>query len=46
MQRELWCCEHGDYDPHPCPFQIEMSADDEDYCTCCPECTDKCAEDV
>jgi hypothetical protein len=37
---------------HPCPYDAEMAAGDEEaesnitQCNCCNECTAKCAEEV
>ena len=44
-------CEDG-HDPHPCPFaqaveqEQEWTEDEDDYCDCCPYCTEKCAMDI
>ena len=46
MNEHLEGCEHGEYEPHPCPFQDEMNGNTEDYCTCCAYCTEQCAMDV
>lgn len=42
-------CDHEDekFGRHSCPFAGEIGGnDDEDYCDCCSECTDKCAMSV
>jgi len=31
---------------HFCPFQSDINNNDEDYCHCCDECTERCAQDI
>lgn len=31
--------------PHPCPYALEINDNDEP-CTCCPDCTSQCAQDI
>jgi hypothetical protein len=35
-----------DREPHPCPYSEEINDNHEDECTCCPVCTERCAEEV
>jgi len=35
------CGREGD-PPHTCPFELEVHANAELFCTCCEECTKKC----
>ena len=39
-------CKNPPSEPHSCPFAEEIDDDFEDNCTCCEECTDKCADDI
>jgi hypothetical protein len=34
------------YEVHPCPFGAEVYDDPESMCTCCPYCTNECAENI
>ena len=31
---------------HICPYKSEINDDDEDTCTCCPECEHECAQSI
>lgn len=31
---------------HPCPFEMEVYHNDEDFCECCEKCETKCGEDI
>lgn len=33
-------------EPHTCPFREDVNDDYEYTCTCCPYCTQECAEDI
>lgn len=33
--------------PHPCPYQVEINdSTEEEFCTCCSECTQECLWDI
>lgn len=32
--------------PHPCPYQREINNNNEEYCVCCPECEQRCSDDI
>jgi len=34
------------YEPHTCPYKEDINGDFETLCTCSPEDTQTCAEDV
>ena len=39
------CSDELEY--HSCPYQREINENEsEDYCNCCNECTNQCAEDI
>lgn len=42
-------CSHEDeqQEPHYCPYQYDIyNNKDENYCTCCEDCTHKCRMDI
>lgn len=40
-------CQQRPAEPlHTCPYREELSDDPNDHCTCCPDCTDLCREDI
>jgi hypothetical protein len=39
-------CGAAAQEEHPCPYQVEMDGNDDNYCNCCSECTENCAMDV
>lgn len=40
-------CETGEREEHSCPFQDEIHGnEDENYCKCCPYCTQQCRDDI
>ena len=40
-------CDEIDYEPHSCPFQEDVWGDhNQEYCTCCPYCTEQCYIDI
>ena len=41
------CNKNEAQEPHPCPFQQEIYGDNtEDFCTCCKDCEQDCADDI
>lgn len=50
---EYCTCGKYFYEDHACPYDEEMSSDDEDFdsdnersCSCCPYCTHQCSMDI
>lgn len=43
---EKCTCDEGYIEPHPCPFAEEVDGDSETLCTCCPFCTENCADTI
>lgn len=46
-----WKCDACDKrdasDAHACPYACQVNDDcSEDYCNCCPECEQRCAENI
>lgn len=31
---------------HPCPYQEDINDEHEDYCFCCEDCQQECADDI
>ena len=42
---ECTCDEH-EHDYHLCPFGQEVEGDYEKECSCCPFCTEQCAQNI
>jgi hypothetical protein len=40
------CGENPADDEHTCPFAEEINDDYESLCTCCPDCTRNCADNI
>ncbi len=38
-------CRHGVFEEHECPYSSEVAGDYR-LCSCCEECTAKCADDI
>ena len=41
-------CTCGEYDwpEQSCPYSEEINDDPEDYCNCCPFCTQNCSDNI
>ncbi len=39
--------DYEDYEEeHSCPYQADVNNDPEAMCSCCPHCTQECANDI
>lgn len=40
-------CDHDRYEEHSCPYQSEINNDpNPEFCSCCEECEQDCAENI
>lgn len=46
MDENRCTCEEIEDEEHTCPFREDIYGDDESKCTCCPYCTQICADDI
>lgn len=52
VERRPCACEHSSTNPeafplHSCPYQYDVNNDDNaEFCNCCRECTQECADNI
>jgi len=39
-------CDEYEWEEQPCPYSEEINEDHEDYCNCCPYCTQDCLDNI
>ena len=39
-------CDEYDWPEQSCPYSEEINDDPEDYCNCCPFCTQNCFDNI